>query len=131
MCIRDSNRDGIGAVVKFKPDGGKQVMYPVLGGSSHASQHSLTQGFGLGSASRGTVEILWPGGVKNRLYDVAAGERVVIPEIPCSFKSPWSSKAMYRKCVDDALADLVKNNTITGTMRNRLRTSALRAFDEG
>jgi hypothetical protein len=126
------NRDGIGAVVKFKPAGGKQVMYPVLGGSSHASQHSLTQGFGLGSATRGTVEILWPGGVKNRLYDVAAGERVMIPEIPCSFVStPWSSKTAYRKCVDDALTDLVQKQVISGAMRNRLRTSALKAFDEG
>ncbi|AKV02701.1 hypothetical protein AKJ09_09364 [Labilithrix luteola] len=73
------NRDGIGAIVRFTPDGGKQVLSPVLGGSSHASQHSLVQGFGLKTKTKGRAEVLWPGGVKNRLYDVMAGESVTIP----------------------------------------------------
>ena len=42
------NRDGIGAVVRFTPEGGQTASQPILGGSSIASQDSLTAHFGLG-----------------------------------------------------------------------------------
>jgi len=70
------NRDGIGAVVFFTPEGGQTAMEPILGGSSFISQNSLAANFGLGSETRGTVEVLWPGGVRNRLYNVEAGEKI-------------------------------------------------------
>jgi enediyne biosynthesis protein E4 len=70
------NRDGIGAVVTFTPKDGQTVMQPILGGSSYASQDSLAANFGLGSADRGTVEVLWTGGVRNRLYDVQHAEQI-------------------------------------------------------
>ena len=122
-----SNRDGIGAVAFFKPRHGKQVMAPVLGGSSHESQHSLTQMFGLGSQTRGTLEVLWPGGTRNRLYDVRAGERLTLPEIPCSFTTK-SSYFSYRRCVNDALNDLKNAGVINNALRSRLRGSALKAY---
>jgi enediyne biosynthesis protein E4 len=124
-----NNRSGIGATVKFTPRNGKTAMVPVLGGSSHASQHSLIQGFGLGDQTRGTVEVLWPGGVRNRLYDVQHGETVTIPEIPCDFAKRWSSRRAYRNCVDDALDDLRRSGAISHGARARLRSSALRAYD--
>jgi hypothetical protein len=104
-------------------------MLPVLGGSSHASQHSLIQGFGLGNQSRGTVEVLWPGGVRNRLYDVAHAETVTIPEIPCDFAKRWSSRSAYRNCVDRALDDLRHAGVIPRSALDRLRSSALRAYE--
>src|SRR5205085_9073605 len=64
------NRDGIGATVRFTPQHGKPSMLPVLGGSSSLSQNSLVLGFGLGPARRGTLEGVWPNGVKNRRYHV-------------------------------------------------------------
>ena len=125
------NRDGIGAIVMATPRGSsKQSMSPVLGGSSYASQHSLVQSFGLGSAGRGTVEVLWPGGVRNRLYDVGNGEHVQLPEIPCSFAASWSSRAAYRACVDGALDDLTAAGIVTFSFATRLRKSALKAYDE-
>jgi hypothetical protein len=124
------NRDGIGAIVYFTPAGGKTVMMPVLGGSSHLSQHSLTQGFGLGAAAEGTAEILWPGGVRTRLYDVAAGERLAIPELPCDFSAAWQSRNAFRKCVNDALNDLRASGAVSRPLADRLRFSALRAYDE-
>jgi hypothetical protein len=124
------NRDGIGAVVKFRPFLGKQVLSPVLGGSSAASQHSLTQTFGLKSAPFGTLEILWPGGARNRLYGVWHGERLTVPEIPCDFAGSWPSRSAYGACVSGALGELVANGTITSAMRFRLRDSALLAYDE-
>jgi enediyne biosynthesis protein E4 len=123
------NRDGIGAIVKFTPSSGQTSMSPVLGGSSYSSQHALTQGFGLGSATQGTVEILWPGGTRNRLGGVLAGESLVLPEIPCNYAATWPTKNAYRMCVDNALNQLVSNNTITPAMRTRLKAGATAAYD--
>jgi len=124
------NRDGIGAIVKFVPDGGLQSMTPVLGGSSYASQHMLIQPFGLGSASQGTADVFWPGGIKNRLYDIASGEHVLMPEIPCDYAASWPNRNVYRNCVVTALNDLRMAGIITNGERSRLRTSALRAYDD-
>src|SRR5262249_35433659 len=123
------NRDGIGAIVKFTPNAGKQVMSPVLGGSSYASEHSLIQGFGLGTGTSGTVEVFWPGAIKNRLYNVAAGETVTIPEIPCDFAAAWPRKNLYKQCVQGALNQLVSGGVITPAARTRLLDSAIQAFD--
>ncbi len=125
------NRDGIGAMVKFKPNGGKQVMMPVLGGSSYQSQHSLSQGFGLGTATRGTLDIVWPGRVRNRLYEVRAGDRVTFPEIPCDFAATtWANRRAYRMCVKDALDDFVDAHVITKSFSTRLLESAIKAYDD-
>jgi hypothetical protein len=124
------NRDGIGALVKFKPKNKSEVMQPVQGGSSYASQNSLIQNFGLGSAHRGRAEVLWPGGVKNRLYDVEEEEHVLIPEIPCDYSADWVSRNVYKACVNAALADLKHAGVITNSEGNRLRDSALRAYDD-
>lgn len=124
------NRDGIGAIVKFTPKKGKQVMSPVLGGSSYASQHTLTQSFGLGSEKEGIVEILWPGGVRNRLYGVKAGEQVTVPEIPCDAGGRWAKKKDYEQCVDGALGELRSAGKITTAMSQRLRDSAVDAYKD-
>jgi len=124
------NRNGIGAVAFFRPDGGQQAMTPILGGSSHASQHELQQIFGLGAAAKGTLEVLWPGGVRNRLYDVSSGERVTMPEIPCSFAASWANRDVYKQCVNKSLNDLKQAGAINNTQRLRLRASALQAYDD-
>jgi hypothetical protein len=125
------NRDGIGAIVRFTPEGGQPTLYPVLGGSSYASQNSLRVQAGLGDATSGTVEVIWPGGVKNRLYDVAASEHLVLPEIPCSFASNMSRND-YAKCVKESLKDLRHPHVglLTHQQADRLEDSALRAYDE-
>ena len=121
------NRDGIGAVVRFRPLRGETAILPVLGGASYASQDSLELGFGLGQARYGTVDVLWPGGVRNRLYGVRHGERVVFPEIPVSIDSALNA-ADYRTAVEDALRELVEAGVISRPERNRLFGSALRAY---
>lgn len=120
------NRDGIGAVVKFTPEGGRPVLRPILGGASYGSQDSLTSSFGLGRARRGVVEVLWPGGKRNRLYDVEASERIVFPEIPCDFRFGGTDSA-YGVCLDNALNVLVKAGVIDATQRERFKASAVRA----
>jgi hypothetical protein len=103
-------------------------MQPILGGSSHASQDSLTASFGLGSAKAGTVEVLWPGGTRNRLYNVRRFERIEFPEIPCSFDDEWASVRPYARCVNDALDDLVEAGALNRVERARFFVSALIAF---
>ncbi|VAW71502.1 hypothetical protein MNBD_GAMMA13-441, partial [hydrothermal vent metagenome] len=45
------NRDGIGAIIRFTPNGGQTAMTPVQGGSSYASQNSLAKTFGMSTAA--------------------------------------------------------------------------------
>jgi enediyne biosynthesis protein E4 len=122
------NRDGIGATAIFRPDNGRPVMKPIVAGSSFASADSLLATFGLGKKTKGTVEILWPGGMRNRLYDVQAGERIVFPEIPCSYDSITFDFASYKACVEVALAELIDAKVIRTSERSRLLSSAVKAF---
>ena len=124
------NRDGIGAVVSFTPEDGKTSMRPIIGGSSYASQDALAANFGLGSANQGTVDVLWPGGVRNRLYDVANGERLLMPHIPCSYDANWKNFGKYNSCVMKALNSYKNAGLISSAERNRLRDSARRAYEE-
>jgi len=124
------NRSGIGANVFFTPDGGPTTIRPVVGGASYASQDSKVITFGLGQADEGTAEVLWPGGVRNRLYDVHAGEHLVLPEIPCSYDGSWGNRGLYQACVMQALNGYKDAGLLTDAQRNRLRDSALQAFDE-
>lgn len=124
------NRDGIGAVVFFEPMNGKTSIRPIIGGSSYASQDSLAANFGLGAAPSGTVDVLWPGGVRNRLYQVTTGERVTMPHIPCSYDGAWKNFGKYNACVMKALNRYKKAGVLTSAERNRLRYSARRAFFE-
>lgn len=121
------NRDGIGAVVSFKPVNGKKTMVPVLGGSSYLSQNSLQKVLGLGSDDMGRLDVLWPGGVRNRLYSVMAGERITMPEIPCSIDTDMKF-SRYLSCVDRSLGELEKAGVINSGFKWRLYISAVIAF---
>ena len=120
------NRDGIGAVVRFRPRGGPWVTQPVVGGSSYASQDALAAHFGLGDEELGLLEVQWPGGVRNRLYNVRAGEHVVFPEIPCSFDG-FTTQWGYLGCLTRSLDDLVDHGVLSHVERVRFLMSALRA----
>jgi len=124
------NRDGIGAVVRFRPEGGRPTSRPVTGGANYASQDALTMIFGLGRAREGTLEVHWPGGVRNRLYGVRRGERIRFPEIPCGFDAGWEDEAAYRTCVDSALGELEDAGYLSKQDRERLLDSALLAYRE-
>ncbi|MEM8964409.1 MAG: CRTAC1 family protein [Acidobacteriota bacterium] len=121
------NRDGIGAVVTFTAIGGNTVIQPILGGSSHVSQHSLERIFGLGDASLGVVEVLWPGGVKNRFYGIRPGERLTLPEIPCSYDTE-DGILDYLACVIPALGELRDAGIVDQPLGARLLGSALLAY---
>lgn len=123
-----NNRDGIGAVITFTPHRGKSAMKPVLGGSSHASQNSLQQYFGMGEATRGTLDILWPGGVRNRMYNVQAGDKIVFPEIPCSYADTRMHESSYVHCVQRSVNKLERKGYIDTQTKHKILTSAVRAY---
>lgn len=122
------NRSGIGAVVQVTPEGKAPSLSPVLGGAGYASQNALELTFGLGDAERATVEVLWPGGVRNRLDGVRPGERLVFPEIPCGYDGTWKTEAAYEACVERALADWVKAGVLGADDHRRFLESAMEAF---
>ncbi|MEM7354110.1 MAG: CRTAC1 family protein, partial [Acidobacteriota bacterium] len=122
------NRDGIGAVVGFRTSHGRSTLRPVTGGSSYASQDSLELVFGLGKARRGRIDVLWPGGVRNRLYGVKKRERIRFPEIPCSIDRDWGSFAQYAVCVGSSLADLRNAGYLSRQEKLRFFASAVVAY---
>jgi len=126
------NRDGIGAVVAFRPHHGPPQLKPVVGGSSYSSQDALAVSFGVGKhrGADGVVEVLWPGGVRNRLYNVKAGDRLTFPEIPCSYDAAWGSFQDYKGCVDGAVGELATAGVVSASQAAKLRSSAYRAFHD-
>jgi len=124
------NRDGIGAVIRVTPEGGRTTLRPVAGGSGFASQDALAQLFGLGHAETATVEVLWPGGGVDRLHGVRAGERIVFPEIPCDPEDPALDRRQYRSCVAGALKSLREQGLLPRSLAARFRASASRAWSE-
>lgn len=125
-----ANRDGIGAVVRFTPRGGRPVMYPVVGGASYGSEDSLTVNLGMGKAHNGTVEVLWPGGTRNRFYGLSASEHIVLPEIPCSYDADWDSKRDYQDCVQTAITELTGTGKLDRKLMGRLIASSMRAYHD-
>ncbi len=70
-----SNRDAIGARVTV--DGAVKFLQA---GSGYISQHTKALHFGLGDAAASKVEILWPSGLRQEFYGLAAGFRYYITE---------------------------------------------------
>lgn len=124
------NRDGIGAIISCTPANTERTAtVPVTAGSSFASCHSLEKTFGLGDSEHAQVDILWPGGVKNRLYAVESEERLVFPEIPYSYTSSLDP-SRYRDSVQQSLTHLEQGDVITSGQVDRFLDSAVRAFEE-
>lgn len=126
-----SNRSGLGAVIAVKPEGLAPVMSPVSSGGTFASQHALAKTFGLADATSATVEILWPGGVRNRLYNVKPGEALTLPEIPCDFRDTSVNFIDYKACVKGALDQLESLGKIDHKLKRRMLVSAIRAYGDG
>ena len=122
------NRDGIGAVLTFKPAKGRSVMMPVGSGGSHNSAHDLAVVFGMGEAHKGVLEVLWPGGVRNKLFGVSPSEVILVPEIPCSYDDTSVTFREYKQCVENTLAELRSQGVLSDEDAERFRSSAIRAF---
>ncbi len=123
-----TNRSGFGAIIEFTPHDGATSTKPVLGGSSFASQDARAIPFGMGDKWLAQADVIWPGGVRNRLYGIHAGERISFPEIPCSLDAEWSSFHEYHECLKDSLGELRDAGVISRAQKVRLGVSAILAF---
>jgi hypothetical protein len=74
-----SNRDGIGAVVHIKTSTGEQWNH-VSTAVGYASSSDIRVHFGLGTASRVTVELRWPDGLMQQLGQVEADRYLTVRE---------------------------------------------------
>ncbi len=75
-----SNRSGLGAVVRIESASGKQWQ-TVHSGSSYCSASELALTFGLGKdAVVNSVEVIWPGGTRQKFTGVQTGRAYVIDE---------------------------------------------------
>ena len=75
-----SNRDGIGAVVRITSGNGAQSKM-LRSGSSYLSQSELVLTFGLGSSTKvDAMEVQWPSGQTDKLSNINAGQTVTIQE---------------------------------------------------
>jgi hypothetical protein len=74
-----SNRSAIGAEVHCHAGGRSQVR-TVSGSVGYASTSDLTVHFGLGDATRASVQIHWPSGKAQALNEVTADQRLTITE---------------------------------------------------
>lgn len=119
------NRDGIGAVVSVTPTHGATSMRPIAAGGPYASNDALEKIFGLKRSSHARIDILWPGGVRNRLHFVPAGSRVTLPEIPCSVNDTSVTFSQYLHCVRGALVDLREAGVISKRFKRKLFVSAI------
>lgn len=124
------NRDGIGATVYFTPRGGQTAIQPVLGGSSFLSQSSLIANFGLGSANKGDIDVLWPGGVRNRYKKAKKGELVIFPEIPCNPAADWDDEDEFMDCLEDALDALAMAGIIENRDKSNFKKGMRELFEE-
>ena len=75
-----SNRDAYGSQMIIYV-GGKSWIHEVSGGASHASQHSTTTHFGLGSSlTVDSLVINWPNGMVETVYNIAANQTLWLIE---------------------------------------------------
>jgi hypothetical protein len=85
---RQSNRDGIGAILRATT-GNKKQMRVISAGDGYASQYSRIAHFGLGNAtSIDVLEITWPSGHKQVFRNVAVDRLIDIDEGNVSRISP-------------------------------------------
>jgi len=124
------NRDGIGAIVTVVPEKGKPIMKPIVGGSSYASMESIIVSAGIGGSDEATVEVLWPGGTRNKIYNVRAGDSITFPELPCSYDTTQLTKAEYKICVRNAIDELVATDSLTPGQARKISKSAIKAYQK-
>lgn len=73
-----ANPTGVGARITVTRPGGSAVTREVYARSGYLSQDSATLDFGLGQASTASVTVSWPDGATTTLFDIPAGETVVV-----------------------------------------------------
>lgn len=124
-----SNRDAVGARLAVRA-GSLEQTREIAAGSGFASSNSRLQTVGLAHRHRAVVDVTWPLGHRNRLYNVWAGSRIRFPEMPCSFDEPDLPFGEFLSCTLDSLAASLAADLISESDALRFALSAIRAYFE-
>lgn len=108
-----SNTRGVGAVIKVHADSLTQ-MKQMNAGEDYMTQHTYTRFFGLGDVDVvDSIEVFWPSGIRDILFDVAADTALVIVEAAGSLEPIESScewdLASWTVPFDPATVDMTWN----------------------
>ena len=124
-----TNTQAVGARLYLTTPNEMTQMREVICGNNFLSQNPTETHFGLGAATYGDLEIVWPNGARAKLYDVKAGERLVIPQLPLSYDTELAFFEYYAQ-ISKTLKDRVDQGVIDEKLANRLRHSATKALIE-
>jgi hypothetical protein len=97
-----SNRDGIGAIVRLTSGSDKQWKM-LSSGSSYLSQSELILTFGLGEHTKAdSMEVEWPSGHVDKFSDVNAGQTITVQEggrvvASNAYRKSWTSMTHDQK----------------------------------
>ena len=83
---RGASLDAIGTRVIAHPAGGAPVWRAVTGGEGYLGMSTLPVDIGLGAAARIDLEILWPGGLEQRLEGIAADQAIRVRQGAAGFE---------------------------------------------
>ncbi|MFN4156998.1 MAG: CRTAC1 family protein [Gemmobacter sp.] len=86
LAMPEGNRDGIGAWIEVRTEAGTQRR-EAFSGAGHVSGHLGWWHFGLGSAERAEVRVIWPGGAAGDWQAAAAGGFFTVA--PDAAPQPW------------------------------------------
>ena len=104
MKGRNSNPNGIGAVIIIYSGGGRQIR-EVQAGTSYGLQKSLNTHFGLGSSDRiDSMFIQWPSGILDRYYDLPVDQFYLAGEGSCiTPRTKIFPRGIVKRCLGDEI----------------------------
>ncbi len=121
------NRDGLGAIFSFTAKNGDVTTVPVVSGGNYSSSESTEVIFGMAAETVGVIDVMWPGGVRNKLTVRGSKQTLNFPEIPCSYADTSSTFRDYAKCAWVSLREINQAGAINYGEYLNLGFSAMRA----
>ena len=124
-----SNRDAVGARLKFYTSQGERVR-EIYAGTSFISSESKIVSVGVGSDDKvNVVDVYWPSGFRNRFFNLKADRITRLPELACNFDEPEGDFQAYMACVLDSLLRVVDDGIVNLPSATRFLIQAVRAWN--
>lgn len=123
-----TNTYAVGARLYLTTANGIRQMREVTAGNNFLSQNPYTQHFGLGSATEGDLEVVWPDGTHNMFFKIAASSYLELPYIDADFTDESLSFFTYLTKLRQSLSQYVYRGILTAEQARDYRQSALIAW---
>ena len=129
LLSNGANTQGVGARVHaINPATGASQMREVGAGNNFLSQNPGVVHFGIGADASRTVDIVWPGGVRMRFFDVKAGALLKAVRLPVSYDDQELSFYQYFYQINQSLKDYLAGNRLNQAEAQMIRANAIKAF---